>query len=474
MKIVETEVCVIGAGPAGSTVARLLAELGHTVLLVEQSQFPRRRIGESFPPSILQVFDALGLRAAIEQAGFLRPAGTIVNWSSDGTVTMPMGAKAGFHVDRGYFDLLLLEMAVRQKVALLQPARACRPRRTPNGWVIPIRSTSAGMLVHARVLVDASGRRVGPRGSPRTLAMWGYWRGVANTGNEARVEATRDGWYWGAPLPDCTFNAAVFMDASSGAATRYREYVSRSTLLRHCLDGVMDGEVHACDATPYADDDPIGPNHLRVGEASYAVDPLSSQGVQHALSSALQGSIAMHTLLAAPANGEGAIEFYRARQAEAVADSARTAARIYAREDRFASEPFWSRRAAQPADVPLAHTERGPLPNDRALRLAAAARIVYTPVLSGDRIRRMQALDHPRLARPVAFLGGVALAPLMRQVSDGRTAGELARCWPLDLADSRRVLEWLWNTGLLDDERTNPGATIRGPEHELSSRTPAD
>ena len=39
---------------------------------------------------------------------------------------------------------------------------------------------------------------------------------------------------------------------------------------------------------------PIGPNHLRVGEASYAVDPLSSQGVQHALSSALQGSIMIH------------------------------------------------------------------------------------------------------------------------------------------------------------------------------------
>ena len=56
---------------------------------------------------------------------------------------------------------------------------------------------------------------MGPRGSPRTLAMWGYWRGVANTGNEARVEATQDSWYWGAPLPDCTFNAAVFMDASS-------------------------------------------------------------------------------------------------------------------------------------------------------------------------------------------------------------------------------------------------------------------
>lgn len=435
---------------AGSTVARLLAELGHTVLLVEQSLFPRRRIGESFPPSILRVFDALGVRAEIERAGFFRPARTIVNWSSDGPVTMPMGAEAGFHVDRGRFDLLLLEMAVRRKVALLQPARARRPQRTTSGWIIPVHSASDEVLVHARILVDASGRHAGHRSSPRTLAIWGYWHGVANTGNEARVEAARNGWYWGAPLPNGTFNAAVFVDASSGAATRYREYISRSTLLGSCLGGVMDGEVHACDVTPYSNDDPIGPNHLRVGEASYAVDPLSSQGVQHALNSALQGSIAMHTLLTAPEDGDAALEFYRARQAEAVTNSSRAAAQIYAREDRFASEPFWSRRAAQSAATAPAYTERIPMPNNQPLRLAAAVRIACTPVLSGNRIRRIQALHHPVLPRPVAFLGDVALAPLMRDLNNGRTASDLAQSWPLDFDDSRRVIEWLWHNGLLE------------------------
>ena len=452
MKILETEVCVIGGGPAGSTVARRLAELGHAVVLVEQSRFPRRRVGESLPPTILRVLDSLGLRAAIERAGFLRPARAIVNWSSEGTVVKPVGAEPGFHVDRGRFDALLLDMAVRQMVDLLQPARAGRPRRGPHGWVIPVQGASAGVLVHARVLVDASGRRVGARGSPRTLAMWGYWRGVAGAGIEARVEAARDAWYWGAPLPGGTFNAAVFVDASSGAATRYREYLAGSALMRHCLGGVLDGGVHACDATPYADDDPIGPDHLRVGEASYAVDPLSSQGVQHALNSALQGSIALHTLMVAPADGATAIEFYRARQAEAVTTSARTAAQIYAREDRFASEPFWRRRAVLPAGTPLAPPELRPLPNNRPLRLAAAVRIADTPVLAGDRIRRMPALHHPALVRPVAFLGGVALAPLVGEVSDGRTAGELACRWPLAIADSRRVLEWLWHTGLLEQQ----------------------
>lgn len=452
MKTVETEVCVIGGGPAGSTVARRLAELGHTVVLVEKSAFPRRRIGESLAPAIMPLLDSLGLRLTIERAGFLRPTRTMVNWSSEGTIVRPVGAEPGFHVDRGRFDALFLDMAVRKKVTVLQPAQAHSPRRGSHGWLIPVTGASGEILVLASILVDASGRRAGPRGSPRTLAIWGYWKGVAGASHEARVEAARTGWYWGAPLPDGTSNAAVFVDASSGAATRYREYLAGSTLLRHCLGGVLDGGVHACDATPYLDDDPISPDHLRVGEASYAVDPLSSQGVQHALNSALQGSIALHTLMVSPADSAAAIEFYRTRVAEAFASSGRHAARIYAREDRYAAEPFWKRRALLPVNTGRAMRDAGPLPSDRPLRLAPAARIADTPVLVNDRIRLMPALHHPDLVIPVAFLGGLALAPLLREVTHGRTACELARRWPLASVDSHRILEWLWHTGFLEQQ----------------------
>jgi len=452
VKLVETEVCVIGGGPAGATVARRLAELGHAVTLVERSAFPRRRIGESLPPSILPVLDALGLRAAIESAGFLRPAGTIVRWSSENEIRRPFGAAPAFQVDRGRFDMLVLDMAVRSGVTVRQPVRAGRPRRGARGWVIPARSDGGEFTIHAGALVDASGRRRRARSSPRTLALWGYWRGVPERdGGAPRVEAAPGAWYWGAPLPDGSFNAAVFVEARSGVAKRYREYLAGSVLLRRCLDGVLDDGVHACDATPYADDDPIGPDHLCVGEASYAIDPLSSQGVQHALISALQGGVALHTLLAEPADGDAAIEFYRARQAAAAAASTRTCAQLYAQAERFADQPFWRRRAAAPlAATPAARPSR-PLPDDRPLRLADAVRVADTPVLIGDRIRRIPALHHPALGSPAAFLGEIALTPLVGHLRRGCAAGDLARRWPLAPRDSRRVLDWLWHAGLLQE-----------------------
>jgi len=50
------EVLVIGGGPAGSTVAALLAERGRDVVLVEKERHPRFHIGESLLPLNMPLF----------------------------------------------------------------------------------------------------------------------------------------------------------------------------------------------------------------------------------------------------------------------------------------------------------------------------------------------------------------------------------------------------------------------------------
>ena len=44
------DVVIIGAGPAGSTAAAMLANAGKSVLVVEKQEFPRFSIGESLLP----------------------------------------------------------------------------------------------------------------------------------------------------------------------------------------------------------------------------------------------------------------------------------------------------------------------------------------------------------------------------------------------------------------------------------------
>ena len=52
---------IIGAGPAGSSAATILAEHGHRVLMLEREKFPRYHIGESLIPFTYQPLKRLGM-----------------------------------------------------------------------------------------------------------------------------------------------------------------------------------------------------------------------------------------------------------------------------------------------------------------------------------------------------------------------------------------------------------------------------
>src|SRR5688572_29217142 len=68
----QYDVVVIGGGPAGSTVATLLAEAGRKVLVVERTKFPRFHIGESLMPETYWVFKRLGMLPKLHNSDFVK------------------------------------------------------------------------------------------------------------------------------------------------------------------------------------------------------------------------------------------------------------------------------------------------------------------------------------------------------------------------------------------------------------------
>ena len=65
-----SDVIVIGGGPAGSTVAALVAETGRQVQLFEREQFPRFAIGESLMPDTYWTFKRLGVLGRLKDSAF--------------------------------------------------------------------------------------------------------------------------------------------------------------------------------------------------------------------------------------------------------------------------------------------------------------------------------------------------------------------------------------------------------------------
>src|SRR5260370_39225025 len=66
------DVLVVGSGPAGSTIAALLAERGRRVVIVEKDRHPRFHIGESPLPLNLPLFQRLGVKEQIESIGMIK------------------------------------------------------------------------------------------------------------------------------------------------------------------------------------------------------------------------------------------------------------------------------------------------------------------------------------------------------------------------------------------------------------------
>ncbi|WP_395840330.1 NAD(P)/FAD-dependent oxidoreductase [Cystobacter fuscus] len=478
MTSIRTDVCIIGGGPAGATAAMRLVALGHRVCLLERSVSSQRRPGESLTPGVWSILEILGLRDRVASADFALGKRSQVRWASEHVEQVEQrGHAPGLIVDRARFDNLLLTAAAEQGVHVLRPAVAQRLHRRDGGHELLALQGSEALSIEARFIVDASGRGGFLPGArrptaPRTLALHAYLHGE-KLPDTTRIEAVEDGWYWGTKLPDGTFSVMLFLDPETvslagrrGLEALLRSRLAASHLFEACARAELLGDIRARDATAYADAESIGQDFVKLGEAAFAIDPLSSTGVEKAMQTALSGSIAVHTLLERPGSAPVVRSFQEQRQHEAVERHAAWAAGHYRELVRHAESPFWRRRAAPEAQHP-ARPEAAPNVSDPAALLhvpvmrSEGMRLVELPCIRGDFIEPCRALHHPSLSRAVAFLGDVELAPLLDEVERGGTLLDIVRRWTprVPMRQGLEIAAWLIANGMLHPRGPpNPGS----------------
>jgi flavin-dependent dehydrogenase len=154
---------VIGAGPAGSTAARLLAQRGWSVALVEKTPFPRRKVcGEFISATSLPLIQDGGIGAE-----FFASAGPEIRrvglFARDVILSSPMprveGSAWGWGraLGRDRLDALLLEAAVRSGAEAFQPWKLSAWHRSGAGHRCTITSASQSIELEAPVLIAANG-----------------------------------------------------------------------------------------------------------------------------------------------------------------------------------------------------------------------------------------------------------------------------------------------------------------------------
>ena len=471
VKALQTDVCVIGGGPAGSALAAQLSALGNSVVLIERAEFPRRHLGESLTPGVRTLLESIGAGDVLEKAGALAVESVLVNWD-DGLRERIGPESRGTLVNRGRFDALLLEHARSAGVQVLQPAvaRDCSP--FPEGWRITVDRGGETIHITARFLADASGRTFATGGrkrrtGARTTAFYAYWQG-SDLPRRPRIEAGSDAWYWGVPIPDGTYNTLVFVDPRTYATDRVQEMVARSGLLEGCRDIHLVAQFQAADATPYIDEESVTDHSIKVGDAALSIDPLSSSGVQKAIQTALSGSVVVNTLLRRQESRGAAIEFYRSSLRDTSERHCRWAGEYYGAAAATRNAEFWRRRSSVDTPPEPVSTLNADDFADEQLTLSLDLKLVESPCIDGEYVTLKTALQHPALDGPVTYVGGSEMPPLVRRLRVGMKPMEIALLWS-DLVPIRTGLAltgWLINNGLLIRARDGKAHRLK---HQIAS-----
>jgi flavin-dependent dehydrogenase len=112
---------VVGAGPAGSATASLLAEAGWRVLAIDRAVFPREKAcSEYMSPEAVRVLDRLGVTAALCLAGAASLSGSSVTTARGAQLVGRFPEGQGLSIARRELDHALVRAARARGVEVLE------------------------------------------------------------------------------------------------------------------------------------------------------------------------------------------------------------------------------------------------------------------------------------------------------------------------------------------------------------------
>lgn len=315
MQTSKTDVAIIGAGPAGSVAAALLAKKGYKVTVLERTHFPRFSIGESLLAQSIEYLDQAGLLEDVVAHGFQFKDGAAFHLRGETTsIYFPdksaPGPSTTFQVMRADFDSILAKGAAKKGADVQFGQEVIAFESDDNGAAITVRDEAGeSRRIEARFVLDASGfgRTLSkmcnletPSDFPARRAVYGQ---VVDNIDDPTFDRNKilvsihpeneEIWYWLIPLKDGISSIGVVgpqAEIEAAGANDHERLWNMIAKVPYKAQVLKNAEVfrpaatiigYACNVKSLT-----GPSFALLGNAAEFLDPVFSSGVTIAFKSA--------------------------------------------------------------------------------------------------------------------------------------------------------------------------------------------
>ena len=317
MKIINSTICIIGAGPAGATTSIFLAKMGIEHVIVDAAEFPRDKIcGDGLDTKTLRILNHIDPNI-IPNELFNHPD-FIPSWGISTIASNGKRIDFTHHPTKGkekqcpffickriHFDNFLVNKLNPEFATFLPGTKVTSIVKEGNTWEIGAISKSETISIKCAMLVGADGdhstllRHLGERKIDRQHyagAVRQYWKGVEGLNDKNLIEIYYPkklpmSYFWIFPLPNGEANVGYGMVSAFASKLKIniREEMKKiiandPVMVQRFKNATPQNEIEGWGLPlASANRNLFGNGYLLVGDAASLISPTNGEGIGNAM-----------------------------------------------------------------------------------------------------------------------------------------------------------------------------------------------
>ena len=313
--MLQTDACIVGAGPGGSATALKLSYLGIPSILIDKSSFPRdKTCGDAISgkvttllnrldPAILQRFNAQPIQTDVWGIKFAAPNDRALRIPFKPNFVKEAANAPGYVTKRIDFDNFLIEEVKRRdNIHLITDCEITDFKRSDEGWIVS--NKDASIQIATRMLLMSNGAH---SSFSRTIAglekdmrhhaaaVRAYFKDVKYLDEDNFIElhfikSIAPGYFWIFPLPNGQANVGLGMRSDILSKRKFNLRKELEALIQQhpvlkerFAEAKMIGDIKGY-GLPLGSKKQIisGDHYMLIGDAGHLVDPLTGEGIGNA------------------------------------------------------------------------------------------------------------------------------------------------------------------------------------------------